>query len=182
MHPRRVVRASVAALAVALLCVAGIASGRDHAATQFTIAADRVVGGVRMGATLNVATNVLGAPDVRRRLSNYECRARWRTIGLTLVFLDLSSRAPCGRGGLVTATAASTQWQTGKGLRVGDPVGRLRSLYRAATFHRAGGRGWWLITRRTCPTTGSQPYPGLLARTTTTRRVAAFVVAIAACE
>jgi hypothetical protein len=134
-----------------------------------------------MGATLNDATTVLGIPDVQRRLSDYECRAGWRTIGLTLLFLDLSNADPCGEGGLVRATAASAKWQTGKGLRVGDPVGRLRTLYRAATHHRLGYPGWWPITRRTCPTTGSQRYPGLLARTLH-RRVGAFVVGIAACE
>jgi hypothetical protein len=170
-------------LAVALpLCAPGTATGRNAAATQFTIVGDRIVGGVRIGATLNDARSVLGIPDVRRRSSNYECRAGWRTIGLTLTFLDLSKANPCGQGALVRATAASTSWRTGKGLRVSDPVGRIPRLYPGARFHRVGYRGWWLINRRTCPTTGSQRYPGLLARVTAQRRVAALVVSLAACE
>jgi hypothetical protein len=171
-----------AAASLLLLCLAGFAHAHRDTVMQFTIVGDRIVGGVRIGATLNGARSVLGMPDVQRRLSNYECRARWRTIGLTLVFLDLSNANPCGKGALVGATAASARWQTGKGLRVGDPVGRIRTLYRAARFHRVGYRGWWLITRRTCPTTGAQRYPGLLARMTTQRRVAALVVNLAACE
>ena len=134
-----------------------------------------------MGVTLGDATAVLGTPDSTRRLSDYECRAGWKGMALTLSFLDLSNADPCSQGGLVRATAFSAKWRTAKGLRVGDPIARLRSLYSAATYHRSVERGWWLITRRTCPTTGSQPYPGLLGRTIH-RRVSAFVVGIAACE
>jgi hypothetical protein len=167
--------------AVMLSCSTGIGNARNDATAQFTIVSDRIVGGVRMGATLDEATTVLGMPDVRRRLNDHECRAGWRTIGLTLLLLDLSNADPCGEGALIRATAASAKWQTGKGLRVGDPVARLHNLYRAATYHRLGYPGWWLITRRTCPTTGSQRYPGLLARTVH-RRIGAVVVGIAACE
>jgi hypothetical protein len=159
----------------------GIGNAHNETTAQFTIVGDRIVGGVRMGATLDDATNVFGMPDSQRRLSGYDCRAGWRTIGLTLLFLDLSNSDPCGTGRLVRATAASAKWRTGKDLRVGDPVVRLRKLYRTATYHRVGYPGWWLITRRTCPTTGSQRYPGLLARTFQ-RHVGALVVGIAACE
>jgi hypothetical protein len=172
---------AVIAGAVLLSFSTGIATARNDITPQFTIVGDRIVGGVRMGATLDDATTVLGMPEVRRRLNDYECRAGWRTIGLTLLFLDLSNADPCGEGALVRATAASAKWQTGKGLRVGDPVARLRNLYRSARYHRLGYPGWWLITRRTCPTTGSQRYPGLLARTVH-RRIGALVVGIAACE
>jgi hypothetical protein len=186
MRPCRVIDTGVtflvAGFAVSLLLSSpGVANGRNSAATQFTIVGDRIVGGVRMGATLADATTVLGMPDVQRRLSRYECRAGWRAIRLTFVFLDLSNGDPCGRGGLVRATAGSATWQTGRGLHVGDSVRRLRSLYRTATYHRVGEQGWWLITRRTCPTTGSQRYPGLLARMFQ-RHVGALVVGIAACE
>jgi hypothetical protein len=170
-----------AGLVVVLLCSTGSANARNDATPQFTIVGDRTVGGVRMGATLDDATAVLGMPEVQRRLNDYECRAGWRAIGLTLLFLDLSNADPCGEGALIRATAASAKWRTGKGLRVSDPVARLRAVYRAARYHRLGYPGWWLITRRTCPTTGSQRYPGLLARTVH-RRVGALVVGIAACE
>ena len=57
-----------------------MANAHNDAATRFTIVGDRIVGGVRMGATLNDSTTVLGTPDVQRRLSDYECRAGWPTI------------------------------------------------------------------------------------------------------
>src|SRR5690242_19007403 len=81
-----------AALSTLLLCLSREnANARNNSsATQFTIVGDKVVGGVRMGATLDNATAVFGMPEVQRRLSNYECRAGWRAIGLSLLFLDLS--------------------------------------------------------------------------------------------
>jgi hypothetical protein len=100
---------AVIAGAVLLSFSTGIATARNDITPQFTI-----VGGVRMGATLDDATTVLGMPEVHRRLNDYECRAGWRTIGLTLLFLDLSNADPCGEGALVRATAASAKWQTGR--------------------------------------------------------------------
>ena len=152
------------------------------AAVPFLIVSDKTVGGVRMGATLARARTVLGAPDATRRVSKLECRAVWRPIGLTLTFLDLSNGTPCARGGMVAAVTTAAQWHTTKGLRVGDSVARLRTLYRGAKFFRAAPyQGWWLITRRTCAEVGSQPYPGLRARTAR-REVSAFAVTVAACE
>jgi hypothetical protein len=148
----------------------------------FLIVGDKVVGGVRMTGTLPQARATLGAQDRTRRVSGGECRAVWRSLGLTLTFADLSGGAPCVRGAAVTAIATGAQWHTLKGLRVGKPVARLHALYPAATFHRgAPYQGWWLIPRRTCAEVGRQPYPGLLARTAH-KRVAAFVVTVAACE
>jgi hypothetical protein len=170
-----------------MLAAVGVAaalagSALPASSASFRIVGDRAVGGVRTGATLAGARAVLGAPDTTRRLSKVECRAVWRPIGLTLTFLDLSTGAPCTKGGVVIAIATAAQWHTTKALRVGDPVARLRTLYRRATFHRgAPYQGWWLITRRTCAEVGSQPYPGLRARTAR-KKVSAFVVTVAACE
>jgi hypothetical protein len=172
------VKLFAAAAAAAVVAV----SAAPAASAPFLIVSDKVVGGVRMTATLPQARAVLGAPDRTRRVSARECRAVWRPLGLTLTFLDLSNGAPCSRGALVIAIATAVQWHTTKGLRVGDSVARLRTLYPGATFFRgAPYQGWWLITRRTCAEVGSQPYPGLRARTAH-RRVAAFVVGVAACE
>lgn len=183
VEERRTITLLLAAGLAGLLLVSSssTANARNDTPAPFVIVSDKVVGGVRMLVTLDEATTVLGGPDRTRRLNNYECRASWRGMSLTLLFLDLSNADPCHEGGLVTATATSPKWRTAKGLRIGDSVARLRSLYRGATFHRASYRGWWLITRRTCPTTGSVPYPGLLARTIN-RRVSVFVVVVAACE
>lgn len=184
--------ATVQSRAVTFLFTAGLAAllmvsaaGAHHSATkQFVVVGDRIVGGVRMGVTLGRARAVLGAPDTMRRLSKYECRAAWRTRDLSLLFLDLSNAAPCVQGGLIRATASSAKWRTARGLRVGDPVARLRKLYHAATHPSTSYspyRGWWLITRHACSTVGGQAYPGLLARTAR-GRVSAFVLGVAPCE
>ncbi|HEX6702031.1 MAG TPA: hypothetical protein VF101_14990 [Gaiellaceae bacterium] len=60
------------------------------------------------------------------------------------------------------------RWRTFRGLRVGDPVARIRTLYPSATRHRTV---WWLVTSRTacigvCP--GKRLYvtaPTLVATT-----------------
>lgn len=167
------------AAAAAVVAFAGAAPA---ASAPFLIVGDKVVGGVRMTSTLTQARATLGAPDRTRAASTGECRAVWRSLGLTMSFVDLSRSAPCKRGGVLVAIATAAQWRTPKGLRISQPVGRLRSLYPGAVFHRgAPYQGWWLIPRRTCAETGSQPYPGLLARTAH-KHVAAFVVTVAACE
>jgi hypothetical protein len=169
---------------VAALAAAAVVGGAavPAASAPFLIVSDKVVGGVRMTATLPQARAVLGTPNTKRRVTSSECRAVWRPLGLTLTFLDLSSGAPCAKGGAVVAVATAAEWHTRKGLKVGDPVARLRVLYPGARFFRgAPYQGWWLITRHTCAEVGSQPYPGLLARTAH-RKVAAFVVTVAPCE
>jgi hypothetical protein len=88
-------------------CSTGIGNARNDATAQFTIVGDRIVGGVRMGATLDEATTVLGMPEVHRRLNDYVCRAGWRTIELTLLFLDLSNANPCSEGVTSEAPIAS---------------------------------------------------------------------------
>jgi hypothetical protein len=50
------------------------------------------------------------------------------------------------------AHAFGTEWATGRGLRIGDTVARLRRLYPSATLrtYRRGVapiRGWWLVVR-----------------------------------
>jgi len=168
------------AVVAAVAAVAG--SAVPAASAPFLIVRDESVGGVRMLATPGRARSVLGSPDAIRGVSRVECRAVWRSIGLTLSFLDLSGGAPCTRGRLVVAIATAASWHTTRALRVGDPVARLRALYPRARFVRgAPSQGWWLVTRRTCAEVGSQPYPGLRARTAR-RTVTAFVVTVAACE
>jgi len=175
---------SAAALAGLLIAPASTVGSMDKSAAEpLVLIGDRIVGGVRVLSKLARATQVFGAPDTTRRLNAYGCRAVWRSTGLTLEFLDLSGAAdPCGAGGMVTAIATSTRWRTRTGLRVGDRVARIRRLYRHAR-HVVGARspGWWLITRRTCATTGSQAYPGLRAKTSA-NKVSALVVVLAACE
>jgi hypothetical protein len=198
-HPERRLRdvanlASVRAISAAVLSSAGlaalllgaevgVAAAHDETSTTaLVIRGDRTVAGVPILAKLARATAVFGAPDAMRRVSDNECRAFWRPIGLTLGYLDLSSGDPCRLGGMVTATATSTTWHTDRGLHIGDRVTRLRHLYpRAKRVTTPPYGGWWLITRHTCATTGSQAYPGLRARTSATK-VLALIVTVAACE
>jgi hypothetical protein len=169
-------------LLAVVAAAAAFAASAPAASAPFLIVGDKVVGGVRMTSTMAQAQAILGAPTKIRIVSRAECRAVWRPLGLTMSFVDLSSRAPCKRGGVLVATATAARWHTRKGLRIGQPVARLRALYPGAAFHRgAPYQGWWLVPRRTCAEVGSQPYPGLLARTAH-HRVAAFVLTVAACE
>jgi hypothetical protein len=143
---------------------------------------DKSIGGVRMGTQFARARSAFGRPNTTRRVGRDECRAVWARIGLTLAFVDLSGGSPCRVGALLVATATSTRWRTDRGLRVGDPVARIRALYPGTRhFATAPYAGWWLLTRHTCATTGSQPYPGLRARISA-QDVSALVVTVAACE
>jgi len=154
----------------------------EHASPPLVVRADKSVAGIRALSKLARATSVLGPPDSRRRVGASECRAVWRSLGLTLGYLDLSSSDPCRLGVMVTAAATSTAWRTDRGLRVGDHTARIRRLYpRARRVALAPYGGWWLITRHTCPTTGAQAYPGLRAKTST-GEVLALIVTVAACE
>ena len=148
------------------------------------IAGDRLVAGLEIGRSgAEEARAALGAPSTLRRAGPAACVAAWRPLGATLRFVAFEGR-PCARGVLLTATVTRRAgWRTARGLRVGDPVARVRRLYPGARFRRApaGWTGWWLVPRRACAEVGSAPYPGLLARVAR-GRVAAIVAASTACE
>ena len=155
---------------VAVLAVAG----------TLVVSGDRAVGGVAVGrGTLAQATARFGAPTTARSEDGgVTCKVTWGSLGLTLSFLDFANHA-CRDGGLVTGTMTSrAHWRTSLGLRVGDPVARVRLLYPHARLH---ADGYWLVARRSCKEVGSNPYPGLLARIAR-RRVRALVVTAGVCE
>ena len=56
---------------------------------------------------------------------------------------NLGGGGACDRGRAQTVRAFGDRWRTAKGLRVGQPLARLRSLYPGATRHR---ETWWLVT------------------------------------
>jgi hypothetical protein len=183
---RTILAAVVSSAGLAALLIGadvGVATAQDKSrSTALVIRGDRNIAGVPVLSRLARATAVLGAPNTMRRVSKYDCRTVWRPIGLTLGYLDLSGGDPCRLGGMVTATATSTAWRTDRGLRIGDRVAHLRLLYpRAKRVALPPYGGWWLITRHTCATTGSQAYPGLRARASATK-VLALTVTVAACE
>jgi hypothetical protein len=175
------VRAFLVAVAAAVV----LAVPTSAASPPYVVQGDRAVGGLRIAHdTLAQARRRFGAPStVRARASGVECNAVWKRIGLRLAFLDFSGRA-CQDGVLVTATITSrSAWRTAVGLRVGDPVARVRRLYPRATLHPASPpwTGYWLVTRRTCAEVGAIPYPGLLARVRG-GRVTALVAGTAPCD
>jgi hypothetical protein len=174
-----------AALLVACTALAAQGAAAAAAAQPHVIHSDKWVGGLQVArATPADARARFGAPSTSRTEFGRSCVQSWRRAGVVLRFLDLSGGAPCRSGVLVTATVTSRRnWRTAVGLRVGDPVSRVRSLYPRARL-RGGFQPWaghWLVTRRTCAEVGGQPYPGLLARVRD-GRVHALVVATTACE
>jgi hypothetical protein len=134
---------------------------------------------VKTDGTLGGAIRAFGAPSLKRG-SDVTCRARWGRHALTIDFYNLGGDDPCSRrfGFFSRAIMRGDHWRTSKGLRLGDPVARVRSLYPQARFHsgRRGFRpsGWWLVSRRNrCGLPGT--YAGLVAETSR-GRVTAFRV------
>jgi hypothetical protein len=168
-------------LVVAAALVAAVSAS---AAVPQVVQGDAKVGGLQIGRSGPAAARAaFGQPSSARPDSRLSCVLRWPGVGVRLRFLSFEGHA-CSRGVLVTATVARRAgWRTGRGLRVGDPVARVRQLYPNARFHRApdGRTGYWLIVRRACQEVGGGPYPGLLARTGR-GRVTAIVAATAPCE
>src|SRR3954468_6534071 len=124
-----------------LVAVSALAAHADAATGGFTIQADRALGGVAMGSRLADAAAVFGDPVIVRRRNRVECRVTWPRLGLTATLLDLSSSQPCSAGG-VSATVISGLWHTTKGLRVRDPLSRLRALYQSAARFDGAGRSY----------------------------------------
>jgi hypothetical protein len=173
---------SLRRLAPALVLAAAVVSVAVGATRTITIVGDERIGSFRVktDGTLGGAIAAFGAPTAVRKTSSQSCTATWRPLGLTISFYNLGGADPCSRrGGLFgRAIARGAVWRTSKGLRIGDPVARLRTLYPNARFH-PGLRlywpaGYWLLPRRNrFGLPGS--YPGLLAETRAGRVVAFHV-------
>jgi hypothetical protein len=167
--------AAVAALAAAAMLVP-VAAGH-----VFAVVSDERLGSFRVktDGTLGGAIRAFGTPSLKRG-SDVTCRAIWARHALTIDFYNLGGDDPCTRrfGFFGRAIMRGDHWRTSKGLRLGDPVARMRSLYPQARFNtgRRGFRpsGWWLVTRRNRFGL-SGTYPGLLAETSH-GRVTAFRV------
>jgi hypothetical protein len=154
----------------------------------YLIDADTRVGPVVVGhTTLPAATSAFqnrGKRIVRRGPSL--CLVIWPRIGLTVNFglVGNDPRDLCKAGvALVVTVTSRGAWRTSAGLRVGDPIARLRALYpkSRAHLHDPGQAGYWLVTRRLCREVGGQPYAGLLARVRR-GRVSAFVASAGVCD
>jgi hypothetical protein len=165
-----------------VLAAAALAAGAAAGSGTRVIRGDASLGGLRVGRAVPAdARRLFGAPSSATAKPPDTCVLRWRRLGLVVDFLELSGSPPCRTGVVIFATATSrAAWRTSAGLRVGDPLARLRLLYPHAA-HRSAPAGWWLITRHACPVAGNEPYPSLLARVRG-GRVAAVVVSTRSCE
>ena len=167
------------ALVVVLLACAAAAA---HAATTYVLVADERIGSFRVkeDGRLRGAIGAFGRPSSLKGSGGESCTAVWRPIGLTMYVYNLGGQNPCTAryGFFARAVMRGPAWRTSKGLRVGDPVAKLRRLYPAAKLHRGlryfWPAGYWLVPRRSqFGYAGS--YPGLLAETRG-GRVVSFVV------
>jgi hypothetical protein len=92
----------------------------------------------------------------------FSCMLMYSSSGLTIGFSTLGfqdeARAGCDNASEIYVGSAhiyGNQWETSRGLGVGDSVRTLRRLYPAARSHRLGadtpgkGRSWWLKRKRT---------------------------------
>ena len=152
--------------------------------------ASETIGPWRVDANPSLAGAIaaFGAPSRCTKVSGLPSFAsvEWRGRGLRAVFgtYGIGGARPCQAVHAVrldNARASSREWQTGRGLRVGDSVAKLRKLYPAATLRTyprgvAPVRGWWLVVR-TSRVPDLHSVPALLA-TAQAGRVTGFVVSV----
>ncbi|HAL26404.1 MAG TPA: hypothetical protein DCP25_06645 [Chloroflexi bacterium] len=143
---------------------------------------------VQANPTLTGAIAAFGPPSRCTKVRGLPSFAsvEWRGLGLRAVFGTYGSGGtrPCQAVHAVrldNVRASSREWQTGRGLRVGDSLAKLRRLYpqaRLRTYTRgvAPVRGWWLVVR-TSRVPDLHSVPALLA-TAQAGRVTGFVVSV----
>jgi hypothetical protein len=159
----------------AALLVATVLSGPGY-----VIHGDHGLAGVEIARGIPTDARARFGPPASIHSSSSDCVMRWPGLGLQLEFLSLGLGAPCRHGVLVVATVTHrSRWRTGLGLRVGDPVARIATLYPRAKRH--GARAIWIATRHACKEVGGFAFPGVLARIRS-GRVSAIVVRTTPCE
>jgi hypothetical protein len=157
-----------------LVVVSGIALSfapqGSAAPSSFVIQWDYKIGGytVKEDGTLFGAIKEFGEPTSLRRggrrLRGWNaCVARWRQLGLRIVFYNLGGQDPCKPqyGYFRDALITGKQWRTSKGLRVGQPW-RYIFRYYARPMTRNGT--WWSLVRRRWPYGSGGTYGALSAK------------------
>ena len=182
MSRRSPLPASLAALALlAVACPAALAEPFTLEATgsKRSLGKVRAIGDFRPqdDPTLGAANSVFGPPTALVRTSNASCRALYGGIGLRILFVNLGGGGPCDPGLTKTQVARGfdPRWHTGKDLRIGDGLRRLKGLYPRATRH---GRSWWIVKGRNIFGSGG-PY-GVMRATMKDGRVKSFALEIGA--
>lgn len=151
-------------LTVVVLLACGFArAAAPEGAESIVVRGDVQIGRflVKRDGTLDGAIRAFGAPTSLIRGRSGECTARWRPIGLRIVFYNLGGRSPCLRqyGYFSNATMVGRRWVTARGLRLGDPARKLHVLYSPRRFT---GSWAWLLSRE-YPAYDSA-YPALTAK------------------
>jgi hypothetical protein len=91
----------------------------------------------RLGAAIRAY-----GPTTSRRGGGEICRVRWAGIGVRIAFQNFGGVDSCepSDGRAQKAVVDDDRWRTGKGLRIGNQVARLRRLYPDATQTSRGFR------------------------------------------
>jgi hypothetical protein len=91
----------------------------------------------RLGAAIRAY-----GPTTSRRGGGEICRVRWAGIGVRITFQNFGGVDSCEPSGgrAQKAVVDDDRWRTGKGLRIGNEVARLRRLYPDATQTSRGFR------------------------------------------
>ena len=107
----------------------------DYKIGQFPVKGDGTLGGL---------ITAFGEPAARAHTS-WGCLARWPAVGLAVNLYNLGGFDPCSRhGNFHDAVLTGRLWVTAKGLRIGDSLARLQTLFPRA---RAYGAWRWLVAR-----------------------------------
>jgi hypothetical protein len=154
-----------------VVLVLAAAAAPSASAHSFAVRGDQKLGAyaVRADGSLAGAIRAFGTPSSTRR-TGVSCLVVWSRHGLTVTFYNLGGDNPCSPAGgrFSRAILRGDHWLTTLGLRVGEPVSKLRRLYPRAPFRRGERHFWpsgyWLLTR-TSPFGEGGGYPGLLAET-----------------
>lgn len=129
-------------IALALVLAACGGSGDDY-----TVEGDESFGGFARDATVARALELFGQPARREGVGSRDrCTLVWPELGIRMETFEASgTERACGPPGKhVSTTLTGARWQTSEGLKIGDPVTRVRELYPDAAQE---GDAWVLATR-----------------------------------
>jgi hypothetical protein len=162
----------VLVLAVATSAAAVAVTAPSAAPTpSFVITGDRSIAGFPRDGKVGRALALFGQPQQREPFGYDACVLVWPVWGITMnvAYTNVPQNACSADAKHKQTTVTGRRWRTSAGLRVGDPLGRLRKLYPKAVREKPGT--WWLTTR---PFAGLA-FPGLEAKIVK-GRVASFTV------
>jgi hypothetical protein len=158
-------------LALTFLAAAVAVATSSAAPPSYVITGDTSIAGFPRDGKLGRAVALFGQPQIRDPFGYDSCRLVWPVWGMTMMvaYTNDPSNA-CGPLAKHTQTTVTgRRWRTSAGLKIGDPLTRLRQLYPKALREKPGN--WWLKTR---PFAGLA-FPGLEAKIVK-GRVASFTV------